>query len=140
LQAHRLSHFWWRQGARDMALYWQSRIAAQFAVDIHPAARIGQGVTLDHATGFVAGATCQIENDVSLLQNVTLGGRGREQDRHPKVRRGATIGAGACILGNVEIGAGARVGAGAVVLNNVLPFTTVVGVPAKAVRVDMISC
>jgi serine O-acetyltransferase len=115
-------------------LYLQSRSAEVFQTDIHPAARIGKGIFLDHATGLVVGATAVIEDDVSLLQGVTLGGTGKESgDRHPKVRRGAMIGAGAKILGNIEVGGCARVAAGSVVLRPVPPNCTVAGVPAQVV-------
>jgi len=136
LQTHRLAHFLWRHGERDFALYLQSRSSDVFQTDIHPAARIGAGVFLDHATGLVVGETAVIEDDVSLLQNVTLGGTGKQAgDRHPKVRKGTIIGAGAKILGNIDIGANARIAAGAVVLSSVPPGATVAGVPAKILRV-----
>lgn len=135
LQAHRLTHWLWHRDEHDFALYLQSRSSEVFQTDIHPAARIGHGIFLDHATGLVVGATAVIEDDVSLLQNVTLGGTGKEAgDRHPKVRRGAMIGAGAKILGNIEVGENARVAAGSVVLRAVPANTTVAGVPAKVVR------
>lgn len=134
LEAYRLAHFLWREGKRDFALYLQSRSSDAFQTDIHPAARFGQGVFLDHATGFVVGETAVVEDDVSILQGVTLGGSGKETgDRHPKVRRGVLIGAGAKILGNIEIGHCARVAAGSVVLQSVPPNTTVAGVPAKVI-------
>lgn len=134
LQTHRLAHWLWRAGRRDFAYYLQSRASAVFAVDVHPAARIGRGVMLDHATGFVAGETTVIEDDVSILQGVTLGGTGKDTgDRHPKIRRGVMIGAGANVLGNIEVGAGARIAAGSVVLRAVPPGKTVAGVPAKVV-------
>lgn len=135
IQVHRLMHWLWLQGERDLALYLQSRISELFQTDIHPAARIGRGIFLDHATGLVVGATTVIEDDVSLLQDVTLGGTGKVAgDRHPKVRRGAIIGAGAKVLGNIEVGEQARVAAGSVVLVSVAPGTTVAGVPARPVR------
>ncbi|WP_432471817.1 serine O-acetyltransferase [Amphritea sp. HPY] len=134
LQAYRIAHWMWKQERRSMALYLQSRISSVFQVDIHPAANIGHGVMFDHATGIVVGETCVIENDVSILQSVTLGGTGKEcGDRHPKIREGVMIAAGAKIFGNIEIGKGAKVGGGSVVLDNVPPHTTVVGVPAKVV-------
>ena len=136
LQAHRLTHWLWVSGEFDFALYLQSRSSEVFQTDIHPAARIGRGIFLDHATGLVVGATTVIEDDVSLLQDVTLGGTGKESgDRHPKVRRGAMIGAGAKILGNIEVGEYARVAAGSVVLAPVPPRTTVAGIPARVVSV-----
>ncbi|WP_028302954.1 serine O-acetyltransferase [Oceanospirillum maris] len=134
LQAYRVAHCMWCHGRRSMALYLQSRISQVFQVDIHPAAKIGRGVMFDHATGIVIGETCVIEDDVSIMQNVTLGGTGKEcGDRHPKIREGVLIAAGAKIFGNIEIGVGAKVGGGSVVLDNVPPHTTVVGVPAKIV-------
>jgi serine O-acetyltransferase len=134
LQTHRIAHAMWLAGRVDMALYLQSRSSEIFQTDIHPAARIGKGIFLDHATGLVVGSTAVIEDNVSLLQDVTLGGTGKEQgDRHPKVRRGVLIGAGAKILGNIEIGQCARVAAGSVVLKAVPPHTTVAGVPARVV-------
>jgi serine O-acetyltransferase len=134
IQTHRFAHQLWAGGRQDFALYLQSRSSDLFQTDIHPAARIGQGVFLDHATGFVVGSTAVIEDDVSILQNVTLGGTGKEAgDRHPKIRRGVLIGAGAKILGNIEVGEYARVAAGSVVLQKVPAHTTVAGVPAKVV-------
>ena len=134
LQTHRLAHWLWHHDERDFSLYLQSRSSDVFQTDIHPAARFGKGVFLDHATGLVVGETAVVEDDVCLLQNVTLGGTGKEiGDRHPKVRKGAMIGAGAKILGNIEIGAGARVAAGSVVLRPVPARATVAGVPAKVV-------
>ncbi|WP_438345050.1 serine O-acetyltransferase [Methylorubrum populi] len=134
IQAHRLAHWYWGQGRRDLALYLQSRSSEVFQTDIHPAARIGRGVFFDHATGLVVGSTAVIEDDVSILHAVTLGGTGKHGgDRHPKIRRGVMIGAGAKILGNIEVGACARVAAGSVVLRSVPPHTTVVGVPARVV-------
>ncbi|UAA37865.1 serine O-acetyltransferase [Paraneptunicella aestuarii] len=132
LQVHRLAHHLWRKNRKHLALFLQSRNSEVFAVDIHPAAKIGKGVMFDHATGIVVGETAVIEDNVSILQSVTLGGTGNESgDRHPKVREGVLIGAGAKILGNIEIGRGSKVGAGSVVLNNVPEHVTVVGVPAK---------
>ena len=123
-----------RQDRRDLALYLQSRSSEVFQTDIHPAARIGRGIFLDHATGLVVGSTAVIEDDVSILHAVTLGGTGKQGgDRHPKIRHGVMIGAGAKILGNIEVGACARVAAGSVVLRPVPPNTTVVGVPARVV-------
>ena len=134
LQAYRVSHWLWHQDRHGMALYLQSRCAEVFGVDIHPAARIGHGILLDHATGIVIGETSVLDDNISILQGVTLGGTGKESgDRHPKIRPGVLLGAGAKILGNVVIGEGAWVGAGSVVLNDVEPHTTVVGVPAKVV-------
>ncbi len=134
LQTHRLAHALMKAGRRDFALYLQSRSSSVFGVDINPAARIGKGIFLDHATGLVVGETCVIDDDVSILQGVTLGGTGKETgDRHPKIRHGVLIGAGAKILGNIEIGHCARVAAGSVVLAPVPHNKTVAGVPARIV-------
>ncbi|WP_332682347.1 serine O-acetyltransferase [Bosea sp. (in: a-proteobacteria)] len=134
LQTHRLAHWLWRQDRRDFALYLQSRSSEVFQTDINPAARIGKGIFLDHATGLVVGETTVIEDNVSMLQDVTLGGTGKQGgDRHPKIRKGVLIGAGAKILGNIEVGQCARVAAGSVVLAAVPRNTTVAGVPAKVV-------
>ena len=136
IQAHRLSHWLWSNGRRDFALYLQSRASAVFQCDIHPAARIGRGIFLDHATGLVVGETAVIEDDVSMLHGVTLGGTGKEhEDRHPKIRYGVMIGAGAKILGNIEIGHCARIAAGSVVIKPVPNNVTVAGVPAKVIGV-----
>jgi serine O-acetyltransferase len=135
IQTQRLAHWLWNRDERDFALYLQSRSSDVFQTDIHPAAKFGKGIFLDHATGLVVGETTVIEDDVSLLQDVTLGGTGKEhRDRHPKVRRGAMIGAGAKILGNIEIGAYSRIAAGALVLQSVPPKATVAGIPAKIVK------
>ena len=135
LQAHRLTHWLWGNGERDFALYLQSRTSEVFQTDIHPAARIGRGIFLDHATGLVVGETAVIGDDVSLLQDITLGGTGKDcGDRHPKIGRGVMIGAGAKILGNIDIGEQARIAAGSVVLMPVPPGATVAGVPARIVR------
>lgn len=134
LQAYRIAHWLWKQGRNPLALFLQNRISSVFAVDIHPAAKIGKGIMFDHATGIVIGETAVVEDNVSIMQSVTLGGTGKEAgDRHPKVRKGVLISAGAKILGNIEIGECAKVGAGSVVLKNVPPRTTVAGVPAKVV-------
>lgn len=134
LQAYRIAHWLWKQNRKSLAIFLQSQIAIVFGVDIHPAAQIGCGVMFDHATGIVIGETVVIENDVSILQSVTLGGTGKENgDRHPKIREGVMIGAHSTILGNIEIGKGAKIGAGSVVLEPVPEHTTVAGVPAKVV-------
>jgi serine O-acetyltransferase len=134
IQTHRLAHWLWEHGRQDFALYLQSRSSEVFQTDIHPAARIGRGIFLDHATGLVVGSTALIEDNVSMLQDVTLGGTGKERgDRHPKIRHGVLIGAGAKILGNIEVGQCARVAAGSVVLQAVPRNTTVAGVPARVV-------
>lgn len=134
LQSQRVANWLWRRGRKALALYLQSRMSELFQVDIHPATSIGKGVFIDHATGVVIGETAVIEDDVSILQNVTLGGTGKELgDRHPKIRRGALISVGAKVLGNIEIGEGAKVAAGSVVLDPVRPHCTVAGVPARPV-------
>lgn len=134
LQVQRVANWLWRRDRRPLALYLQSRMSELFQVDIHPATSIGKGVFIDHATGVVIGETAVIEDDVSILQNVTLGGTGKEiGDRHPKIRRGALISVGAKVLGNIEIGENAKVAAGSVVLQSVKPGCTVAGVPAKPV-------
>jgi serine O-acetyltransferase len=134
LVCYRVAHHLWNHDRQELALYLQSLISETFAVDIHPAAQIGCGILLDHATGFVAGETTVIESNVSILHEVTLGGTGKDRgDRHPKVRSGVLLGAGAKILGNVEIGECAKVGAGSVVLKDVPPHTSVAGVPAEVI-------
>jgi serine O-acetyltransferase len=134
LQAYRVAHWYWNQGRLLLAVHLQSRISEVFGVDIHPAARIGSGILIDHGTGIVIGETTVIEDNVSLLHEVTLGGTGKEVgDRHPKVRHGVLIGAGAKVLGNIEIGVGAKIGAGSVVLDTVPAHRTVAGVPARIV-------
>jgi serine O-acetyltransferase len=136
IQAHRLNHWLWQNGERDFALYLQSRSSEVFQTDIHPAAKFGHGIFLDHATGIVVGETAELGDNVSMLQGVTLGGTGKEAgDRHPKIRQGVVIGAAAKVLGNIEVGAHARIAAGSVVLKNVPSHATVAGVPAKIVRV-----
>lgn len=134
LQAYRAAHWQWKHGNQFLAVYLQNRISEVYGVDIHPAAVIGSGILMDHATGIVVGETAVIEDNVSILHEVTLGGTGKQSgDRHPKVRQGVLIGAGAKILGNVEIGEGSKIGAGSVVLDPVPPHATVAGVPAKIV-------
>ena len=134
LQGYRVAHWLWEQGRNTLAAHFQNRISEAFGVDVHPAARIGSGILIDHGTSVVIGETAVVEDHVSLLHEVTLGGTGKETgDRHPKVRRGVLIGAGAKILGNIEVGRGAKVGAGSVVLKDVPPHTTVAGIPARVV-------
>ena len=134
LQAYRIAHWLWGQGRRTLAQFFQNQISVTLGVDIHPAARVGAGIMLDHATGLVAGETAVVEDDVSILHAVTLGGTGKETgDRHPKIRRGVLLAAGCKIIGNIEVGEGAKVGAGSVVLEDVPPHVTVAGVPARIV-------
>ncbi|MEM6615619.1 MAG: serine O-acetyltransferase [Pseudomonadota bacterium] len=134
VQAARLAHWLWNKGRKDFAYWMQSRSSSVFGTDIHPAAKIGRGIMFDHATGIIVGETAVISDDVSMLHGVTLGGNGKETgDRHPKVGRGVLIGAGAKILGNLEIGRCARIAAGSVVLRDVPECVTVAGVPAEIV-------
>ncbi len=134
IQTHRLAHWLLKRGRRDLALYLQSRASSIFQTDINPAARIGKGIFLDHATGLVVGETAVIGDNVSILHGVTLGGTGKEgAERHPKIGHGVLIGAGAKILGNIEIGSCSRIAAGSVVLKAVPSMKTVAGVPAKVV-------
>lgn len=134
VQAHRIAHWFWRHDRQILANYMQSRGSEVFAVDIHPAARFGRGIFFDHATGIVVGETATIDDDVSILQGVTLGGTGKEGgDRHPKIRSGVMISAGSKVLGNIVIGEGAKIGANSVVLKDVERHTTMVGVPGRAV-------
>ncbi|PZU85197.1 MAG: serine O-acetyltransferase [Shinella sp.] len=134
IQTHRLAHWMWNRGRRDFSLYLQSRSSSVFQTDINPAARIGKGIFLDHATGLVVGETARIGDNVSILHGVTLGGTGKEgADRHPKIGDGVMIGAGAKVLGNIEVGCCSRVAAGSVVLKPVPKGSTVAGVPARVV-------
>ena len=134
LQGHRIAHWLWNEGRETLAFHIQSRISERFAVDIHPAARMGRGIMIDHATSVVIGETATVGNDVSLLHGVTLGGTGAKGiDRHPKIGNGVLIGAGASVLGNIRIGDETRVAAGSVVLKDVPEHCTVAGVPAHPV-------
>ena len=134
IQTHRLANWLWKNGRKDFALYLQSVSSQVYQVDIHPRVSFGKGIFFDHATGIVVGETAMLEDDVSILQGVTLGGTGKEEgDRHPKIRHGVLIGAGAKVLGNIEIGNCSRVASGSVVLKDVPCKTTVAGVPAKVV-------
>ena len=134
LQVHRLANWLWICGRTEFAYYLQSVSSKVYSVDIHPAARFGKGIFIDHATGIVIGETAVIEDNVSMLHDVTLGGTGKKSgDRHPKVKSGVLIGAGAKILGNINIGVSARVAAGSVVLNDVPDGVTVAGVPARII-------
>ncbi|XP_054798897.1 serine acetyltransferase 1, chloroplastic-like [Prosopis cineraria] len=134
IQAHRIAHQLWSEGRNVLAILIQNRVSEVFAVDIHPGAKIGRGILLDHATGLVVGETAVIGNNVSILHNVTLGGTGKASgDRHPKISDGVLIGAGTSILGNIKIGDGAKIGAGSVVLKDVPSMTTAVGNPARLI-------
>jgi len=134
LQAHRIAHWLWLNDRHTLAQFFQGQISVTLGVDFHPAARIGSGIMLDHATGIVVGETAVIEDDVSILHSVTLGGTGKASgDRHPKIRRGVLLAAGCKVIGNIEVGEGAKVGAGSVVLDDVPAHVTVAGVPAKIV-------
>ncbi len=134
LQSYRVGHHLWQHGRNFLALAIQNRVSEVFAVDIHPAARIGKGILMDHATGIVIGETAVVGDNVSILHDVTLGGTGKEKgDRHPKIGEGVLISASAIILGNVNIGDGAKIGAGSVVLMDIPPHCTAVGVPARVI-------
>ncbi|WP_312528779.1 serine O-acetyltransferase [Paracoccus sp. (in: a-proteobacteria)] len=134
LQAYRIGHWLWQEGRHDMAYFVQMRCSEAFGVDIHPAAKIGTGVMIDHAHSIVIGETAVVGNDVSMLHSVTLGGTGKEDgDRHPKIGNGVMIGAGAKVLGNIRVGNHSRIAAGSVVLSEVPPGKTVAGVPARIV-------
>jgi len=135
IQVHRVAHVLWRQDRHTLALYLQSRASELFQVDIHPAAQLGRGLFLDHGTGIVIGETAVVEDEVSMLHGVTLGGTGAERgDRHPKIRRGVLLGAGAKVLGNIEVGEYAKVASGSVVLKPVPAHCTAAGVPARLVN------
>lgn len=134
LQAHRIAHWLWNKERRTLAQFFQNQISVTLGVDLHPAARVGSGIMLDHATGIVIGETAVVEDDVSILHSVTLGGTGKTGgNRHPTIRRGVLLSAGCKIIGNIEVGVNAKVGAGSVVLNDVPPNVTVAGIPAKVV-------
>ncbi len=134
IQAYRLGHWLWCEGREDLACFIQMRVSEEFGVDIHPAARIGRGIMIDHAHSIVIGETAVVGDNVSMLHSVTLGGTGKEdEDRHPKIGNGVLIGAGAKVLGNINVGHCSRIAAGSVVLTEVPPCKTVAGVPAKIV-------
>ena len=134
IQAYRIGHWLWGQGRKDMSYFIQMRVSETFGVDIHPAAKIGQGIMIDHAHSIVIGETAVVGDNVSMLHSVTLGGTGKEDDdRHPKISDGVLIGAGAKVLGNIKVGHCSRIAAGSVVLEDVPPMKTVAGVPAKIV-------
>ncbi|WP_114286195.1 serine O-acetyltransferase [Candidatus Halocynthiibacter alkanivorans] len=134
IQAYRVANWLWRQERFDLAYLVQMRVSEQFGIDIHPAARVGKGIMIDHAHSIVIGETAVVGDNVSMLHSVTLGGTGKEDDdRHPKIGDGVLIGAGAKVLGNINVGHCSRIAAGSVVLHDVPPNTTVAGVPAKVV-------
>ncbi len=134
VQAYRVGHHLWKKGKRDLAYFVQMRVSEIFGVDIHPAARIGKGIMIDHAHSIVIGETAVVGDNVSMLHSVTLGGTGKEEeDRHPKIGDGVLIGAGAKVLGNIKVGHCSRIAAGSVVLEEVPPCKTVAGIPAKIV-------
>jgi serine O-acetyltransferase len=134
VQAYRVGHWLWRQGRVDLAYFVQMRVSEVFGVDIHPAARVGRGIMIDHAHSIVIGETAVVGDNVSMLHSVTLGGTGKEDgDRHPKIGDGVMIGAGAKVLGNISIGYCSRIAAGSVVLQDIPPCKTVAGVPARIV-------
>lgn len=134
LQCYRIGHWLWTQGRKDMAYFIQMRTSEVFGVDIHPGARVGNGIMIDHAHSIVIGETAVVGNNVSMLHSVTLGGTGKEDgDRHPKIGDGVLIGAGAAVLGNIRVGGCSRIAAGSVVLQDVPPCKTVAGVPARVV-------
>lgn len=134
VQAYRVANWLWRQQRYSLASHWQNRVASVFDVDIHPAAQLGCGIMIDHATGLVIGETAEVGNDVSMLHGVTLGGCGRaEGRRHPRIGDGVLISAGAKLLGAISVGSGAKIAAGSVVLEDVPEHATVAGVPAKIV-------
>ena len=137
VQSYRITHWLWQKGRDTLAYFLQNRISEVMGIDIHPAARVGQGIMLDHGTGVVIGETAVVGDNVSMLHGVTLGGSGKvDGDRHPKIGNGVMIGASASILGNIQVGTCAKVGAGSVVLQDVPEYSTVVGVPAKVVAVS----
>lgn len=134
MQAYRVAHWLWRKGRQDLSFFVQMRSSEIFGIDIHPAARIGKGIMIDHAHSIVIGETAVVGDNVSMLHSVTLGGTGKEEeDRHPKIEDGVLIGAGAKVLGNIRVGHCSRIAAGSVVLQEVPPCTTVAGIPAKIV-------
>ncbi|MDQ2092541.1 serine O-acetyltransferase [Rhodalgimonas zhirmunskyi] len=134
IQAHRVAHWLWQKGRRDLAYFIQMRVSEKFAIDIHPAAKIGKGIMIDHGHGIVIGETAVVGDNVSILHSVTLGGTGKEdEDRHPKIGDGVLIGAGAKVLGNIKVGCNSRIASGSVVLSEVPPCKTVAGVPARIV-------
>ncbi len=135
LQGHRVAHWLWGQGRDTLAFHLQSRMSELFQIDIHPAARLGSGLFLDHGTGIVIGETAVVGDEVSMLHAVTLGGTGAQRgDRHPKIGKGVLLGAGAKVLGDITVGDYAKVASGSVVLKPVPAGCTVAGVPARLVN------
>jgi len=134
LQAYRVGHWLWTTGRKDLAYFIQMRVSEHYGIDIHPAARVGKGIMIDHAHSIVIGETAVVGDNVSMLHSVTLGGTGKENDqRHPKIGDGVLIGAGAKVLGNIKVGNCSRIAAGSVVLHDIPPCKTVAGVPAKII-------
>ncbi|MCH2093512.1 MAG: serine O-acetyltransferase [Rhodobacteraceae bacterium] len=134
IQTYRVANWLWRQGRKDLSYFFQMRCSEVFGIDVHPAARIGKGIMIDHAHSIVIGETAVVGDNVSMLHSVTLGGTGKEEeDRHPKIGDGVLIGAGAKVLGNITVGNCSRIAAGSVVLHDIAPCKTVAGVPAKVV-------
>ncbi|ABG32531.1 serine acetyltransferase [Roseobacter denitrificans OCh 114] len=134
MQSYRVGHHLWKTGRRDLAYFVQMRVSEIFGVDIHPAARMGKGIMIDHAHSIVIGETAVVGDNVSMLHSVTLGGTGKEEeDRHPKIGNGVLIGAGAKVLGNIKVGNCSRIAAGSVVLEEVPECKTVAGIPARIV-------
>ena len=134
VQAYRVGHYLWKNGKRDLAYFVQMRVSEIFGVDIHPAAKVGKGIMIDHAHSIVIGEPAGVGDNVSMLHSVTLGGTGKEEeDRHPKIGDGVLIGAGAKVLGNIKVGHCSRIAAGSVVLEEVPPCKTVAGIPARIV-------
>ena len=134
LQTYRVSHYLWKSGRRVLAHYLQSQVSQHFQIDIHPNATLGSGIMLDHGTGIVIGETAHLGHNCSVLHHVTLGGSGKKgNDRHPKVGNGVLLGAGASVLGNINIGDGCQVGAGTLVIEDLPPRSVAVGVPAKII-------
>ncbi len=134
MQAYRVAHWLWRKGRHDLAYFVQMRSSEIFGIDIHPAAKIGKGIMIDHAHSIVIGETAKVGDNVSMLHSVTLGGTGKEEEqRHPTIGNGVLIGAGAKVLGNISVGHCSRIAAGSVVLEEVPACKTVAGIPAKIV-------
>lgn len=134
LQAYRVAHYLWNTGKKTLAHYMQSQMSQNFQIDIHPKATLKSGIMLDHGTGVVIGETAMVGYNCSILHHVTLGGSGkRGVDRHPKVGNGVLLGAGATVLGNIQIGDGCQIGAGTLVIEDLPAHSVAVGVPAKII-------